>query len=353
MAWPAESSVYLGGELLFLDRNFRPNPGSPLYEAGVDKTIHENTAPTFLPVLGATTRFGYGPHPPTRFALGLAAYVPYGGSISYRPVDVLGAGLQSTQIVDLEIAPSIAYQVNDVLAIGAALRLGVGLFDLDDVESAYSAKLSLSGVGLGGTFGVMLRPHPRVQIGAVYRTPLEINHSGDGPVTVSGQMAQRRNASLRIQWPQSASLGLAVKPHARITLSVQGDWTGWSSVQKLALEVDGAGTTVRPMRFEDSFAVRLGIQAVLARFMLARLGWMIDTPAIPEQTVRRENHDNLKSTLAVGLGFNFWRIYIDAAFEALLPLPARDVRTQVGTENEAGLYNADIYSLELSAQIRF
>jgi long-chain fatty acid transport protein len=348
-----DNIVYIGGELVILQRGYDPSASSPIgVGGGAGKNIVENTGPQFLPILGATTRFGYGRTPPSRFALTLAAYVPYGGSISFQPSQVNNAGLIDTTIADIEIAPALSYQVNDVLSLGAALRLGICTFDVNDHESTFNANLSFRGVGLGATLGAMLRPHWRVQIGLVYRTPLEATMSGDGNVALTGMAGTKRTGSLKVAWPQSVGLGVALKPHRRLLVSVQGDWSGWSSIQRLDLELDGLVPTIKPMRFADSYALHIGLQGILTRFMLARLGWTLDGNAIPDSTIRRENQDNLKSTLAVGLGFHFWRIFLDAAFEALLPLPARVITTQ-GTANEAGSYEAHIYSAELSAQVHF
>jgi hypothetical protein len=124
-------------------------------------------------------------------------------------------------------------------------------------------------------------------------------------------------------------------------------------VQRLDVNLDGVGPTTKFMRLHDSWALHLGLQASLTRFLQARVGWALDGNAIPDRTMRRENQDGLKSTIAVGAGLHFWKLFFDLAFEAFLPLPARTVATQVGSENEAGVYNANVYSVELGAQIRF
>jgi hypothetical protein len=54
---------------------------------------------------------------------------------------------------------------------------------------------------------------------------------------------------------------------------------------------------------------------------------------------------------------HFWKIFVDAAFEVLVPTDSRVVPTPLpsaaGAENEAGRYDANVYTAELSAQIRF
>jgi len=367
-AFYGDNDFYLGGELVMLRRSYTPDAQSPLGQAGITNKITENTAPTFIPVIGATTRFGFGKSAPTRFAFSILAYDAYGGSISYDPkdlttTDVTGAarihGLTSTQITDFELTPALAYQVSDVMSVGAGLRIGINHFSVDDSEPSFAANLSGSGVGLGGLFGVMLRPHRLVQIGAVYRTPLSASISGNGPLTITGQQPSTKDFSMSISWPQSAALGVTVFPHKRILATVQADWTGWSSIQMLDPQITGvpASSTTRQMRYQDTYTLHAGVQGVITRFLVARVGGSIDSNAIPDRTVRRENQDGLKGTVAAGLGVHVWKIFFDAAFELIVPTSGRVIATPdpslAAPENETGLYSSLIYSTELSAQIRF
>lgn len=351
-----DNVVYLGGELVLTQRSYTPDAQSPLGQAGVTNKLTESTAPTFIPIIGATTRFGFGRSAPTRFAFSLLAYDAYGGSISYKSDDLKNKGIQSTTILDFELTPTLAYQITDVLQVGAGLRIGINNFSINDVESAFSAKLSGSGVGIGAILGLMARPHRLVQVGAVYRSPLSASISGSGPIAVTPQPPMSKDFGLHVTWPQSAALGVTLFPHRRILATVQADWTAWSSIQKLSLDIGGL-TQSKQMRYMDSYAIHAGVQGVITRFLLLRLGLAIDSNAIPDRTVRRENQDALKATVAGGVGLQFWKIFIDAAFEAFLPLGDRTIATplptQAAAENETGKYSANVYSAELSAQIRF
>ena len=346
-AFFGDNQVYLGGELVITERSYTPSADSPL---GVTGKITENTTPNFLPIIGVSTRFGFGKTKPTRFALSLLAHVAYGGSIGFAHKDISNPttmnviGIAGTQILDFEITPALSYQVTDVLAIGAGLRIGVSSFSVDDYEPAFHATLSAIGVGIGATLGIMFKPHKMVDIGAVYRTPLSATLTGAGPV-VQGAASTNHDMSLSITWPQSAGLGIAVKPHWRVLASVQGDWTGWSSVQKLSIELAGLPPQVKVTKFSDSFALHVGLQTIITKMVLVRLGYAVDSNAIPDAAVRRENVDSTKGTLAVGLGLRLWKLFGDIAFETIIPAgpTERVVKTQVGTDNEAGKYSAFVY----------
>ena len=111
------------------------------------------------------------------------------------------------------------------------------------------------------------------------------------------------------------------------------------------------------MRYMDSYTIHAGIQGVITRFLVLRVGGAFDSNAIPDRAVRRENQDNLKGTVAGGFGLHFWKIFVDGAFEVLVPGPARVVPpAQTGVaagDYEAGAYAAVVYTAEVAAQIRF
>ena len=350
-----DNVVYVGGELVLTQRSYTPDAQSPLGQAGVNGKLTENTTPTFIPLIGASTRFGFGKSAPTRFAFSILAYDAYGGSISYNPDQLKNRGLSSTTISDFELTPTLAYQISDVLSVGAGLRIGINTFSVNDHETSFAANLSGSGVGIGGILGVMVRPHRLVQLGAVYRTPLSASITGNGDLTIGSDPPRKQDFGLKIDWPQSAALGVTVFPHRRILATVQADWTAWSSVQKLSVDLGGI-SQVRQERYMDTFAIHAGVQGVITRFLLLRAGWSLDSNAIPDRTVRRENQDGLKNTLAAGFGLHLWKLFIDGAFEVIVPSGDRVVATALpaaAPENETGAYRASVYSAELSAQIRF
>jgi long-chain fatty acid transport protein len=355
-AFLGDNLVYLGAEIVITKRTYTPDAESPIGVADPSRVgvkITESGAPTIVPAIGATTRFGFGKTKPTRFALSLLAYDTYGGSIAYKGSDVLNAGIHRTTIQSFELAPALAYQISDVISIGAALRIGINSFAVHDIEPVYSAELSASGVGIGATLGIMVKPHRMVTIGAVYRSPLSATMTGGGKVTIGIDPPDNKDMSLSHTWPQSAALAIAVKPHWRVLATVQGDWTGWSSVQGLTVAIAGLSPISRAFRYSDTFALHAGLQTIITKNVLVRAGYSFDTNAIDDCCIRRESQDALKQTLAAGLGLHFWRLFIDASFEALVPLNSGRVIRQMGITNEAGLYHSNVFNAALSAMIRF
>lgn len=352
LAFPDETIVLLDLAVLSLDRRWDP-PGRP--------TVSETTAPQPIPTGGASTRFAFGRERPARFALGVAAYLAYGGHLSLDPASVKDSmgpgatGITDTGITLFEVATALAYQVADVLSLGAALRVGIGNFSVTDTETTFSAdRLSAVGAGIGGSFGATVRPHPRVQIGVIYRTPLRTRLTGGGAISVAGAApVQRDDLSLELKWPQSAALGLSVRAARWLRLVVQGDWTGWSSMQSLDLRFTGSSSLSqsRPLAFSDSYTLHAGSELSFGRYAL-RLGCSLDTNAIPDATSRRETRDGLKEDVTAGLGVRLGRFRIDAAADVLFGAGPR-VIAAAGPDAEAGSYRSTAVAFELAASAAF
>jgi long-subunit fatty acid transport protein len=250
------------------------------------------------------------------------------------------------------VAPAVAYQVADVLALGFALRVGIAQFEATDTEAAFRAEgLSATGAGIGGSFALMARPHPRVQVGALYRTALTTSMSGSGKVAIGGGAAAPRDLSLTVTWPQSAVLGVAVRAASFLRLVAQGDWTGWSSIQKLEVAFSGGLAQPKGMRFADNFTLHAGAEGTFSRFAV-RLGFGVDTNAIPDATSRRENRDGLKYDITGGAGVRVGPARIDAAVDYLFGLDNGRVIPK-GPEAEAGVYRATVLTFELSGTVAF
>ncbi len=349
LAFPDETQVSVDLSLLKLDREWTP-PGRA--------TINENTPLQPLPGVAASTRFAFGREKPSRLAVGLGFYVAYGGKISFDPASVADSvapgvsGITSTGITLFEVTPAIAYQVADVLSLGAALRLGIGTFDVADVEAAFRTdNLSASGAGIGGSFSAMVRPHPRLSIGAVYRTSLTTSMTGGGDLVIGGS-SDHHDMKLDVTWPQSASLGVAVRAARFLRLVAQADWTAWSSIQQLNVQFSGGSLSqTKQMRFMDSYTLHVGAEATASRFA-ARAGFSWDGNAIPDETSRRETRDGSKYDVTLGAGVRFWRARVDLAADILFG-NSTPRAIAAGPYAEAGAYSATVLTFQATGTIAF
>src|SRR5690606_24736180 len=140
------------------------------------------------------------------FAFGVGFWNTYGGQLEYDRFDSRQIpALNETQNAVLELVPGVAYQVNDVLSLGLAFRLGYGLFHVDTTAKPSDANLDGNGFGAGAAIGVMVTPGERVSLGAVYRTPLTNKVTGSGTLLVGNNLSPL-DFQLQQRWPQSAAV---------------------------------------------------------------------------------------------------------------------------------------------------
>ena len=313
----ADDTLMIGGEFVYAPRTFTPVDAS-----GTRGTPQSATAASPVPSLGLVI------HPtvdgvPSRLALGAGVWNSFGGAISFaKMADPNIPAINSSTDLVIELAAGAAYQVDDVFAVGAAVRMGLGDFAVNATSHPIpEADLSSIGVGIGATIGMMLRPTHATSIGLTWRSGMNISTQGSGtadftldtPTTVNVQQVQH--------WPQQVALGAAVWAGPKVRLSAQLDWTQWSKFDQLLIEFpDQPGNNQTfDLSWHDNYAVRGGVELETG-FGALRAGAYYDTNAVPDRTIEREYLDSNKIGIAAGGTGVFgggWRL--DGAVDFTLP----------------------------------
>jgi long-subunit fatty acid transport protein len=236
-------------------------------------------------------------------------------------------GVENSTLADFEVVGSLAYEVNDVLQVGAGVRIGYGLFDSTVHNQPLDATVNMSGLGLGGVFGVMVHPMTGLQIGASYRTPMSISYAGGATVQLA--TPTQVNAKATVTWPQVGTLGASYRPptlqHLRV--AVEGDYYDWSSIPELRVDLsDMLPSSILLTRFHQAFAVHAGAEYLLTQNLALRGGATWDSNAIPDITANRVFMDGDKYVFDVGASYMATSsIRLDAAADVIPPLSSRDV----------------------------
>jgi long-chain fatty acid transport protein len=235
------------------------------------------------------------------------------------------------------------------------LRLGVGLFSVEATDKPVTSTIDGFGLGPGLGIGVAWRPHPRLALGATWRSAIDVEVTGNGQLEIAGgldlEMTHIQN------WPQSVELGAAVAVTPSVRVAAQLDWTGWSSFEELAVRFPArpAADQVFPLDWADSLTVRAGLEWAATPTVTVRGGGYVDGNAVPDRTIERQYLDTTKYGVAVGGGMRLgvWRV--DAAFDTIFGAPRTvpDNRAEVdpflGLANVApGEHEGSVYTFELA-----
>jgi long-chain fatty acid transport protein len=325
-----------------------------------------------LPVLAFSTRFaGAGGRDPSRFALGFGMFITEGLQMEFDKTQLMAAGetpgLISTKFAMLELVPSLAYKVNDVLSVGLSLRAGVQGLGLTDFTSTTdtrpsNADLAGSGAGFGYTFGLMVRPMSDLSIAAVYRSAINVSISGDATISGTGGTPQHAGFNLTVPWPQAVSFGLAYRVLPQLRVSASVDWTEWSSFDAISPHfsdpnLDRLGRTL--LDYSDNYSIHVGGEYGIGERVVVRAGFAYDSNAIPDRTLDRQLIDGPKETanggFSVRFGDGFW---IDAGGDVLLgqprTIPASDPTVPKYLRNvDPGTFEASVFSFQLMGRYLF
>ena len=160
-----------------------------------------------------------------------------------------------SQIQFWQMAPTLAWSVNEKMKVGAALNIdyqSVGFQQRMNVGGARFMNFNLnrqaSAFGYGLTFGMLYDVNDMVTLGASYKSKQNFQdleyqlragdiqqfpNGGGGTVT-----SQDGTYEMDLDYPQQLAAGLTVRPNDRLNVSLDVKWIEWSDTME-SLSVDG------------------------------------------------------------------------------------------------------------------
>lgn len=174
-----------------------------------------------------------------RLSFGISVAGTMGGGVDYGR-DF--AGRYSTiraELGAIGLSPSVAYKINDRLAVGAGVSVVYTLFEqeiglnpaLVPTIDGGDGRLNIDkadDIGLQPFFSVNYRPSDRLLLSLVYRAEMDVDLSGD--VKVKNVALPIGSDSIDIDWtnPQWLEVGAKYKISDQDTLYVNAGWQDWS-----------------------------------------------------------------------------------------------------------------------------
>jgi long-chain fatty acid transport protein len=344
-----DSQVMLGGEYVLGPRSY-----TPVAADGTKGPEQSTTLKSPAPAVGAVGRITEDDEP-SRFTFAIGAWNTFGGTVDWTKTGM--AALDSTKDICFEIDAGVGMHISDRLAIGGAVRLGIGLFHIASTMMPFDADLSASGVGFSGSLGALFRPTDDWRVGLSWRAPMNIATKGNGTVTVGGS-PERHDITHDQTWPQVVSLAVGNQVTPEIRLAAQVDWEQWSEMDTITVNFPNGvlPNQIYPEYWQDSWTFRLGGQYAFGRRAELRAGAYFDSQAVPDRTLERQYLDTNKFGASAGgtVRIGDWRL--DAAVDGIIPTTrtvpnnATDVMGFTVLQNKApGDYIGTLISFELAA----
>ncbi|BAU57866.1 long-chain fatty acid transport protein [Halorhodospira halochloris] len=207
----------------------------------------------FVPVFYAATDI----IPGLRFGLGIN--VPYGMETDY-PEDWVGRyDAVNTDLMTIDINPTLGWRVNEQLALGVGLSAQYADASLSSMvpektneinnehvptlETDGDGKLTVEGDSwaYGFNLGAHFTPTHGTQLGIAYRHGMGHTLEGDADYQEGGAHTDgSTDGEADLDIPASVNLGIAQQLHQRWTLLADATWTQWSDFEELAIEKDAS-----------------------------------------------------------------------------------------------------------------
>lgn len=313
------------------------------YTTPADAT-EESTKRALAPTLFVTHRMTH------RLSAGVGLYAPYARDAEIGDDLANGFASQRAKMVRTDFSAVIAYQVSAAVSIGGGLILGYSQVD-QSLPAGPALRISdkMDGTGFGGIVGVLWKVSEYLKTGLTYRTGMSVDHHGDRTMTVAG-VETKSNARARVHYPASLGLGIALNPTENLTLALDADWYGWSSMDQVTTRTDSWPDSTTRLNAGNSRDIRIGGEYRLPAGWSLRAGYAHIQGAFPGTHIIpvQPDGDGHEADLGIGRKIGSWSI--DFAYQYAV---AREQNLTANIYGYNGKQNISQHLLGLTAAYRF
>lgn len=272
----------------------------------------------------------------SKFALGLGVYSVAGMGLTWDNNWLGNTIVQSIDLKSVCFQPTVSYAVSDFISVGAGFVYSIGSFDSRQAlpvhgiqgpnYDAGTVHLNSGASGVGFNLGVQMRINEQLQIGATYRSQINMNiGGGTAKFTVPNSL---RNAFPNTQFdsqlplPQVASIGIGYRVAERLTLQLDFNYTGWNSYDSLRINFAEQTTSLRniraPRHYRNTLTTRVGANYKISKVVSVMMGGAFDPTPVTNGFVSPDLPDADRIVFTCGVAIKpIRRFTILAAFEGM------------------------------------
>lgn len=281
---------------------------------GANGSNERENLPALLPHVYVESNAGLD-----RFRFGLGIDNTFGVDEDWGNTGPLRTLVDQAQLSVINIAPTMAYRVNNALSLGMAFNIYYG-----DLLLTRNVPLGLpptpegsfhlrgSAEAFGVTPGLLWKIDDRNTFGAYYRSPFSLDFDGNASLAMgsAGTMGPSP-AKAALELPQSAGIGYAIRPTPPLKVEADAIWTDWHAVNELQIRSSNPafnGQTI-PADWNSGFTFRLGTEYKLSDRWTLRGGYAYSQNAVPNSTFSPLVPDSNYHLFSLGAGYAMpaWR----------------------------------------------
>lgn len=268
--------------------------------------------------------------------MGLGLFAPFG--IGGRKWS--GAGL--TRFVSTEsltatfaINPSLAWRVTPKVFIGGGAYY---LYARNEAENRVDQSMLSSTEGVfeleadggnwGYDFGILYRPHELIQLGAAYRSSVDIDLKGEASLSqiapalqpIFGGPSFNTEVKSELKLPPILSLGIAIFPNEKLTIGFDVDWVGWSRYDRTVIDFKdevpsfGLSDIAYDNNWKDSWIFKGGMEYLAGDRLALRAGYAFVESPVPDSTLSPAAPDADQHNISFGLGYRIGSYWFDTFY---------------------------------------
>lgn len=260
----------------------------------------------------------YKPKEDSKWTYGLAAYTPFGSTISYEEGWLGRFALTRLKLLSIFVQPTVAYKINDQWGIGGGFAVCYGSVNLQkdlpiqfDDSSYAHVELSGKSLGFGGNIGVFFKPNENLSFGLTYRTQVNMNlKDGSADFTVPDAVADKfpdGKFTGALPLPQVATFGIGYSPIEKLKVAFDVNFIGFKCYDTLAFDYEQNTESLLdsklPRMYNNTFAFRLGAQFQVSEQIALRAGVAYTLPPAEDNYVTPETPDGRKIAPSLGLTY--------------------------------------------------
>ena len=228
-----------------------------------------------------------------KLAVGLGVYTPFGNRVDWGKE---WSGKYLIQDIDLKaiyIQPTVSYQINDWISVGAGLNIVHGSVDMNRALSLSSlgapdGEINIKGdkFEFGYNFGVFLQPTDKLNIGISYRSQVDVElgfSDGDVDFTVNEAVAPLfpdGGVAATLPLPASFNLGVAYQIDEKWLISADVNFVKWNEYKSLDFDFEqntaALADTKSTRDWDNTIIYRIGAQYTANEKLDLRAGFYYD-----------------------------------------------------------------------------
>lgn len=252
--------------------------------------------------------------------LGLGLTTPYGQSTRWSKEGAFRySAPYFAQLVVVNVNPTVAARLGDKVSIGLGADVFASQLTFNQMFPWASVtrdprtpdgelRFDASGDGLGGNVAVAWQIVENQRLALTYRSPVQVDYSGDLNVVGPGPGVTRHSFDTEIEFPAVVALGHGWQATDRWGFGVDVEWIQFSSYDRLPLEVgSGARALVPvdaiPQDWDDSWTFGASAEYQWSDCLVLRTGYIFIQSPIPDETLSPTLPDADRQVITLGAGY--------------------------------------------------